>query len=292
MPGDKAFDTEIFRNDYENLRKRFRSLYQERMPVLRDYEKFANTQLDALIGETSPAAKQLLDTSRAASEQYQNEFLPASSDYLKSATEYDTPERRASERGKAMVDVGVAGDAAREASLQRLESYGIDPSMTRGAALDQNIRLDTALGQVKAANDKEMEVEERGRAYTRDALGVQAGLAGTAAGVGATGAGIMNNNVEAGNNRTALFADVFGTPQTNLAGIKSATDAKLGAKQYEQQAKVATQGPSTIGKLGSIAGTLGGAALGAYLGPAGSTAGAELGAQLGGQIGGSATGYN
>jgi hypothetical protein len=263
------------------------------MPVLKDYENFANTQLQSLIGETAPAASELIKSSGAAAKQYQDEYLPASSDYLKSATQYDTPERRALERGKAMTDVAVAGDAARTASLERLESYGIDPSMTRGAALDQNIRLDTALAQAKAANDKEMQVEDRGRAFTRDALDQQSGLSRDASGMSATGANILNSNNQAGNERTRLFADVFGTPNTNLRGQQDAQNSKLDAFKWEKTAKQAAKaGEGTdLSGIGALAGTLGGAYLGSFAGPGGAMEGAKLGGAVGGQVGGSASGY-
>lgn len=267
----------------------FRKLYNTRMPVLKDYEKFVQTQLDTLIGETVPAARDLFRQSIGFSEQYANEVAPAISKYMKDAEGYDTPERREVERGKAMTDVRVAGDASRNAALQRLESFGIDPSVTRGAALDAGLRLETALAQVKAGQDAENRVEETGNARRRDAIQVGSSLMDASQAGLRTGSAMLENNVAAGNSTANNFAGIFGTPGQNLTGRAGANQAMLDAKLAEETADAAARASKGAGLagIGQAVGTIGGTALGAYFG---GPAGAKLGAQIGGSVGGSAAG--
>lgn len=269
--------------------KRFTNLFEKRRAAFQDYEKFANENVRSLVGEFSQVAADSFAQAKQLGDSYTENFLPASERYLKDAEAYDTPERRQQERGRAMTDVQVAGDAAREGAIQRLEAFGIDPSQTRGAALDANLRLNTALGQVAAGTEAERSVEERGRAYRSDAidkgnqlLAGQSALNNTASNM-RLGAGNLVNSTTATN--VGALDTTANLLRSGTQNTQAAADLKVRNEELDLAAKGA-EGGGALGALGSIAGTAAGAYLGSYLGPAGTAAGAQAGAQFGGQAGG------
>lgn len=285
-------DTQDWRDKYDKMGARWDSIYKKRAPVLNNYEQMASKSLDSLLGESIPAVQELYRQSEGASKFATDEYLPAASKYLSDAKGYDTAERRQEASQKAMVDVQQGAEASRQAAMQRLESYGIDPSMTRGAALDQNVRLQTALEQVRQGREASESVETRGQQYLRDALGigaqVQAGglsAAQTAGNIGATATNAVNSTAN-------TFTNIWGSPVTNLEAKRSLINDSLGAKVTEANFKQAQSDGSTFGNImgsvGSIAGMAGGAYLGSMVGdPIG---GAALGGQAGGSLGNAAGG--
>jgi hypothetical protein len=284
--------TQDWRDQYDQLRNKYQKLYTQRMPVLKNYEQMVNTSLSDLLGETMPQAKQYFDQARQIGDFTSKELIPGTEEYMKSAREYDTPERQAEASGRAMSDVFTAGDAARTSALERLEGYGIDPSVTRNASLDRNARLQTALEAVKQGRDAATGVEERGRAYQSEALGRGAQLQQSGLQAGQLGGGMMTSGLNAANQVGNTWANIFGTPQENIEAQKGLISASLQSKEAEVNSKLANKlgkGPGVAGIIGQTAGT----ALGAGVGLAasgGNPMGAMYGAQMGGQIGGSLSG--
>lgn len=278
--GDGGFDSSRWRENYSKLNKKYEQLYKERQPVLENYEKESLTQLHNLIGKTAPeAARSFADANKLTSAAQKN---------LADAQGYDTAERREAERGKAMSDVAQAGDASRAAAVDRLESFGIDPSQTRSASLDAGLRLNTALQQVKAATDAETGVEERGHQYVNDALGVNTSALNSATASRGNATNMLRGNVDAVNSTANMYGDIFGTPMSNLAAQTNINSLSLQAKAAES----ASRQPAAGGGGGGMSGLMGlaGMAAGAYLGSAGGPLGAQAGAQTGGALGSAAGG--
>jgi hypothetical protein len=284
-------DTQHYRDDLDTLRKKFRELYNERMPALKDSEKLTNNAVSNLLGESLPAMKQLYSQAKGMGDAYEKDFLPATSDYLRSAQGYDTAERRTEASGRAMADVTTAGETARAGALQRLESYGIDPSQTRGQALDQNLRVQTALDAVKQGRDAEMDVEERGRAYTRDALGMGQGLVAGQQALSGTAAQIGGSAVGAGDQNARLWAGIYGTPVENLEARHGLINSGVAAKMDETKMKLAAKGGegAAMAGIGQAVGTIGGGVAG-YFASGGNPFGAMAGAQAGSTLAGGVTG--
>ena len=280
------FDTQVWRDRYDSMVKRLGKLYDARMPVLANYEATVNQTLDELIGSTVPAMQSMFRQATGIGDIVEGEYLPAAREYMQKARGYDTPERRASESAKAMADVGAAGEASRKAAIANLESYGIDPSMTRGAALDQNVRLQTALEQVRAGREAASDVEEKGQAYLRDALGVGQQLQAGGLQTAELGGRLGDTATRTASDTAATFANIFGTPLQNMQLRGDFTQASSGLKSAEAQFKQAKSGGSPWAGIGQTVGLVGGTALGGYLG---GTAGAQLGAQIGSQAGGQAS---
>jgi hypothetical protein len=283
-----VIDTEIYRDHYRKIRDAFDQMAKERGPIMENYERMALESLDTLIGNTVPGAQEAFRTASTMQEMWQKNWAPAMEQYMKDAAAYDTPERRAMERQRVMTEIGMAGEQARSNALAKLEGFGIDPSQTRSAGMDANLRTQTALAQAAAANKSDQDVEARGLALRESAIGmgddlVDQGLASAELGGRLAGMGL------GGVNSTAYtMGSLLGT-ETSLLGNKAAmVDKMLQAKQAEQQSKVGT-GTNWAG-IGQAVGTIGGAALGAFGGPAGMMAGAQLGGMLGGAAGGLAGG--
>jgi len=282
-------DSQNWRDQFDQLRGRFQKLYEERGDDLQNYENTVNTSLSDLIGETLPAAKQYFDEARDLGDVVSKDYAPAVSEYIQNARDYDTPEKRAMARQGAMTDVMTAGDAARKAAMDRLESYGIDPSVTRSASLDQNARLQTALEAVRQGRQAGLDVEERGQQYLSSALqaGAQAGGLGLSA--GQTGAGMLQSATQTANQVGSTWANIWGTPAQNLEAQKGLIESSLNAKATEVASKQAAQGAkgSIAGALGQTVGMVAGGAAG-YFGSGGNPMGAMYGAQTGGELGGQA----
>jgi hypothetical protein len=290
-----AGDLSPYRQKLKQLANRYDRLFTQRKAVINNYEQAANAAVGNLLSQFSPVAAQAFAQAEQLGDAYTQDFLPATQKYLSDAQGYDTADRRTSERGRAMADVTTASDAARKGAIERLEAFGIDPSQTRGAALDANIRLQSALAAVKAGDDAEKSVEERGMAYRRDALGLGGELLAGQTALQRTGQSLTESGVEAQNrtsaNNVGMFSETAGLLQGRQSALNSAAQLRL--DENAQQLAAKGGGGSALGSIGGVVGTLGGAALGAYLGPAGSTAGAALGAQIGsnvGSMGGSALG--
>jgi hypothetical protein len=221
---------------------------------------------------------------------YENTSLPAYKKYISEAQTYDTPERRQQAAGKAMTDVQAAGQASRDQAMSQLESYGIDPSQTRGAALDQNLRLATTLAQAKAGRDAALQVEETGHDRQTDALSASAQMAGTAMQQGQLGQAMGINNNTAVNNTATTYGNIFGTPASNLAAQGDITARKAALKQAEQASKAGGAGGGQGAAIGSALGTAAGAVVGTYVLPGiGTMGGAAIGGALGGAAGGAAS---
>ena len=278
------FHAQEYIDQLKPIRDQFKKLYDERMPILNDYEDFAKTTLDTLIGETTPMAR---DIYRQAAN-----YTAETSNFLRSAQEYDTPERRADARGKAMADVTSASETARTNAISQLESFGIDPSQTRSASMDQNLRVQSALEAVRAAKAAEGEVETKGREYTAQALGLQGDALGRLGQAGSTSAQMLGNDVTQAGNVTNLGINVGNAGQgmidNRLKTVLSSADLKQAEKASAQAAK-AGKGASGWAGIGQFVGTVGGAALAGYASggnPMAMQAGAQAGGQLGGQAGG------
>src|SRR5688572_12411751 len=109
---------------------------QEQLGWARDQDAMNRQLLQQILGPQLQAQQDQAGWARADRERYETMFQPLEDDLVKDFQSYGTPERMAQERGRAMADVGGAFDAQRKNALQRLESYGVDPSQTRNAALD------------------------------------------------------------------------------------------------------------------------------------------------------------
>jgi hypothetical protein len=144
------------------------------------WSKEQMTRNEALMRETTRPQMEIqqeqLKNARADRARYESMYLPLEENLVKEFQGYDTPERRAQERGRAMADVGTQMDASRRNALSRLESYGVDPSQTRNAALDLGTRVQEAAMKAGAASQAGRQTEAMGRSLRAEAINIGKGM--------------------------------------------------------------------------------------------------------------------
>ena len=191
--------------------------------------------------------KQAESESKFAEEQRQrwtNTFRPIEDRLVKEANEYDSPEKTAEARARAIGEVGDQFDAARRNAASRLESFGIDPGQTRAAALDTGVRLQEAATKAGASNQAALQREAVGRSLRGEAINIGRGYpgqvaqaystanAGAAGGMGAIntamGAGVngLSGLSTARNQQSAQGSNMMGSPTAWMSGARgSMSDA-------------------------------------------------------------------
>lgn len=105
---------------------------------------------------------------------------------MRNALTYASPQRIATDVGQAEAGVQQAGEAARQSAIRDLQSYGIDPSSGRYAALDQANRVQTAASAAGAGNQQRMADIAQGTGMQEQAI--SSGLQNTMVGYGASNA--------------------------------------------------------------------------------------------------------
>jgi predicted negative regulator of RcsB-dependent stress response len=105
---------------------------------------------------------------------------------IQQAQTYASPERIKSEMGMAEAGTMQAGEAQRQAALSDLQSYGVDPSSGRYAALDQANRVQMAAGAAGAGNQQRMATQAAGNAMLQQ--GISSSLQNVQTGYGAANA--------------------------------------------------------------------------------------------------------
>lgn len=180
-----------------------------------------------------PAMQAQADNAAADRERYETIFQPMEDNLVKEFQSYDSPERRRKEQGKAIADVSATFDASRRNALQRLESYGVDPSETRNAALDVNVRTQQAAAQAAAATAASNRVEDVGRSLRAEAINIGKGMPSN---VAQSYAGSL----------AAGTGSVQGATSTTAAGVGARTSGQGFSSQalqgYNQSANIHTQG--------------------------------------------------
>lgn len=186
--------------------------------------------LNKVLDVQLPAMQQQAESAVKDRARYEQMFQPLEANLVKEAQDYATPERQMLERGKAIADVSSSFDAARRNSLQRLESYGVDPSQTRNAALDIGVRTQQAAAAAGAATQAGQNVQNTARALRSEAINVgkgypsqsQAGYAGAVgAGNAAVGGGAATTGAGVG-----AFSSAIPWAQGAQAGFGQAANIK------------------------------------------------------------------
>lgn len=180
---------------------------QEQLAWAREQDTQNRALLQQVLGPQLAAQNDQLTNARADRSRYENVFQPLEDNLVQDFQNYDSEARRGEDRGRAMADVSASFDAQRRNALQRLESYGVDPSQTRNAALDVNMRTQQAAAQASAGTAAGRLTEDKGRALRADAINIGRGLGsqvassyGQSVAAGAAGLGGANQttNTSAG----------------------------------------------------------------------------------------------
>ena len=132
--------------------------------------------LQQVLGSQEAIQKETGDIAREDRARYKEMFQPLEENLIQEFQNYGSPEQMALNRGRAIANVNQTFDAQRRNALQRLESYGVDPSQTRNAALDMGVRTQQAAAQAGAANASNRADEQIGRALRAEAINIGKGM--------------------------------------------------------------------------------------------------------------------
>jgi hypothetical protein len=105
---------------------------------------------------------------------------------MRNALTYASPQRQAVDMGMAESGVAQGAEAGRQSAISDLQSYGIDPSAGRYAALDQASRVTSGAAAAGAGNQQRMADIAQGNAMQQQAI--SASLQNVQTGYGAANA--------------------------------------------------------------------------------------------------------
>lgn len=142
---------------------------------------------------------------------YEDIYQPLEEKLVKDANDYSSPERQRYEMGRAMGTVAQQFEAQRANAVQNLESFGVDPSSTRFAALDAGSRVAEAAAKAAAGTQAQVSTDAQGRAMRSEAINVGRGYPGQIAATYGTALQAGNQAVNSTLAQTASGANTMGT---------------------------------------------------------------------------------
>jgi len=228
-----------------------KSVYAENKDVLKETSEFT---LKAMQDQHAAAMK---DRAR-----YEEIYQPLEDQLAAEAADYSTQERKDKEIGRAQATVAQNFEGARQAAQRQLESYGVNPSATRFAALDVGMRASQAAAAAAAGNQASENVDATARALRSEAINVGRGYPGQIAGSYAGSVGAGNSAIGNANATAGMGGNLMGTaPQWQ--GLGNQAVGQWGnilnqGYQNQLQAWQANQSQSSgwgtaLGFLGSMA---------------------------------------
>lgn len=150
-------------------------------------------------------AQQSLDAQKQANEFatsqenfYNQNYQPLEKQFIDQAKNWDTPQSEQLVAGQAQEQVASQFAQARSAASQQLESFGVDPTSTRYAALDVGTRTQQAAAEAGQGTAAIQNRQQQGMALESGAINTGRGYAnsipatmGTAGNLGASAAGSL-----------------------------------------------------------------------------------------------------
>lgn len=179
---------------------------REQLAWAREQDTMNRETLNRVLDVQLPAMEDQAAWARADRGRYESIFRPFEDKFIAEAESYDSPERREREMAGAIADVNTQFDAQRRNATQRLESYGVDPSETRNAALDIGVRTAQAAAQAGAATGAKNRVEDVGRALRSDVINMGKGALSNASAFYSQAVNAGSQGVNNANQTTATGA--------------------------------------------------------------------------------------
>jgi len=168
--------------------------------------------VDQVVG--SSLRRQDINDSAAIADRdrYERIYQPLEDEAVNEARSYASPSRQEYEMGRASAEVASKVEGQRRAARQQLESFGLNPSDTRYAALDLGARVQGAAAQAGAANQARAQAEGVGRALRSEAVNVGRGYPGQVAGTYGTALQSGNQAVNSSLANFSSGSQAMGTP--------------------------------------------------------------------------------
>jgi hypothetical protein len=178
--------------------------------------------------ETQSSAAQ---TAQAGQEQqyWNNTFQPIETNFANTASNYNSPAQASLNAGNAEADVASSFDQNRQASLQQLESYGIDPSQTRYGALDLGTRISQAAATAAAGTQSNLNTQATGLALQGEAINMGEGIQNNVAQSYSTAQGAGASGINSANQTTNTGVNSMGSPTSYMGQSVANNEAAVGA---------------------------------------------------------------
>lgn len=226
---------------------------------------------DALTGKV--VAQQLATQDQANAwakedrERTKSVFQPLQDDFIKTANEYDTPEKQAAAAAAAQAEIAKQSQVQGQVAQRNMASMGVNPNSGRFAGVTRAMDTDTALASADAGNNARQMVRDKAIALKGDAINMGNGLASSAA--AAYGIGTNAGNSAVGNNQSGN-QNFYQNNAARMQGMNNAVGANqsaggmmnslYGSQLQGYQAEQQAAGQKSAG-MGQVAGMVGGLAI-------------------------------
>ena len=208
-----------------------------------------------------------------------NTFQPVEDAFVKTAQEYDTPEKQAAAAATAKADVLAASEQAKATGIRHMAAMGVSPESGRFAGVTRAQDTNTALASAGAQNNARQIVRDKGLALKADAINMGKGLASSTA--AAYGIGTNAGNSAVANNATAnnsfnANGSVMSQGFSGAIGANSSAGNILGNLYGNQLSAWGAQqqaNATSAAGVGKLVGGIGGFMVG---GPAGAAVGSSV----------------
>ncbi len=235
---------------------RYNNLVDEQLKFAKDAYQHQLPYTDKIQALNLRTAQDASDFAKGQQAQYEKLYRPLQAKFVDEAQNYASPDKKALARGQAMAAVGQQFDAAGDAAKRNLESYGIDPSATRFAALDVGTRTAKAAATAAAGTQSDVNRELTGLGLEAQALNIGNGLPGqvTQSQNTSTMAGSAGNT--AGNSTYGTYSGALGNPQSfgALGNQSLGLAGSLTGQQYQGQLAAFNANQNSSSGFGSMLG--------------------------------------
>lgn len=176
------------------------SVAKEQFGVANERQAKLDDLTNQVTGEQLKSMQQANDWAASDRERYIGTFRPMEDEFIKTAENWDSPERQAEVAAEAKADVQGAAATAQQARERQMSGMGINPASGRFAGVEAAAGNTTALASAGAQNAARKQVRAQAIGLKGDAINMGRGLpsqATQALGLGAqTGNSIVGNNVQ------------------------------------------------------------------------------------------------
>lgn len=262
--GDRASappppDMSRYANRNMNISQTLEGMGQDMWNWAQGMQQTMGQSFQQYLGMAMPAAEESFAWARDMRRRYEEDVLPQVESLFKDAETYASKEEEMRQRGAAIQDVKSATEAQRAAQLRKLESYGVDPTDTRYAALDKQAGIAEAAASALAANQAGERTKEIGRQLRREAIDVGTGFLGEATRGYQQGANIGISGINAGVATTQAGTMAGQSALPFYQGAAGATESAAGIvdTDYGNQLAYAEDQRASESNLGGIGGLVG-----------------------------------
>lgn len=182
-----------------------------------------------VIDQQLQTAEQQQDWASKDRQRYADTFQPLQDEFIKTAKEYDSPEKQAQAASEAKTDVMRSAEAQQQIGQRQMASMGLNPASGRFQGISRSADTDIALAAAGAQNNARQMIRDKGLGLRADAINMGNGLPAQSAQAASVG-------LNAGNSATGNSNQAMGSWRANT-GIMS--QGFQGAQQgYSNQGNI------------------------------------------------------